>query len=255
MPTPCPQGLPPRKPGPRAALATASLLLAVAGPLLAQGPDGGQSAFVGIRFIAPAVPSRIPGRAEFPRTLGELNLRLEALASAEPPPRSYGRIFLESWRLIAGVELGLLGLTLMLPSSFSGWDFEDGYVRDGLRHLEEAWTRPPVWDTDHWFHNYIGHPYGGNVYYNTVRVRGATPMQSAVFAGAMSFWWEYVLEAMAERPSIQDLVITPVAGALLGEFVHRTTLRMREGGTSILEKAFILVFNPTHLLACGWGRP
>ena len=112
-----------------------------------------------------------------------------------------------------------------------------------------------MWDTDHWFHNFVGHPYGGSIYYNTVRVKGATPVQSFLFAGAMSLWWEYALEAMAERPSIQDIVITPVAGAVLGEFVHRTTVGMRANGTSILEKAFILVFNPTHLLQQGWNRP
>lgn len=193
-----------------------------------------------------------------PHASGEVDLALRSLsgiAEPAPAPDGFGRMFLEGWALIAGVEAALLSVTLLLPSSFSGWEFEGGLVRDGLQHLGEAWSQPPVWDTDHWLHNYVGHPYGGSVYYNTVRVKGATPVQSFLFAGAMSLWWEYALEAMAERPSIQDIVITPVAGALLGEIVHRTTIRMRGNGTSVFEKAFILVFNPTHLLQEGWNRP
>jgi hypothetical protein len=243
----------PRPAGFRIAAGLIVALTTRAPPLHGQGPDTDGARLAALRLAPPPLPVDSPGHRRFPETLGELNRRLDSLAQIPAPLDSYGRMFLEGWGLIAGVEVGLLTITLLMPSSFSGWDFEDGYVKDGLRHLEEAWTKPPVWDTDHWFHNYLGHPYGGNVYYNTVRAKGATPMQSFVFAGAMSFWWEYLLEAMAERPSIQDLVITPVAGALLGEVVHRTTIRMRRNGTSVLEKAFILVLNPTHLLRCGWG--
>ena len=193
-----------------------------------------------------------------PHAAGDLDHALRSLAGADQPvqaPDGFGKMFLEGWSLIAGVEAALLTVTLLMPSSFTGWEFDDGLVQDGLQHLGEAWSRPPVWDTDHWFHNFVGHPYGGSVYYNTVRVKGATPAQSFFFAGAMSLWWEYALEGMAERPSIQDIVITPVAGALLGEFVHRTTVHMRANGTSVFEKAFILVFNPTHMLQEGWNRP
>ena len=216
-------------------------------PLVAHGP-----AFVPHAFLAPSVPWPEPTAL----AAAEPGLEDRAdLGPLRPAPESFGRMFFEGWALIAGIEASLLAVTLLMPSSFSGWEFEDGLVRDGLQHLGEAWTKPPVWDTDHWFHNYVGHPYGGSIYYNTVRVKGATRVQSFLFAGAMSFWWEYALEGMAERPSIQDIVITPVAGALLGEFVHRTTLNMRANGTSILEKAFILVFNPTHLVQQGWNRP
>lgn len=235
------------------AASAALALLARASPLPAQGDGASGEGMAAIRFAPSPTSLAPPNPGRFPRTLAELNLRLDSLEHASPPPDSYGTMFVRGWALVAGVEVGLLALTLMMPRSFSGWDFEEGYVKDGLRHLGEAWSKPPVWDTDHWFHNYLGHPYGGSVYYNTLRVKGATPVQSFAFAGAMSFWWEYVLEAMAERPSIQDLIITPVAGAILGEVVHRTTLRMRANGTSPFEKAFILLFNPTHLLQSGWG--
>jgi multisubunit Na+/H+ antiporter MnhG subunit len=68
----------------------------------------------------------------------------------------------------------------------------------------------------------------------------------------LSTQWEYVFEAVAERPSIQDLIITPVVGSLLGEAIHRTTTRMRQNGTNILEKVFITLLNPAGAISSGY---
>lgn len=163
---------------------------------------------------------------------------------------TYRSQFWRGWALITSVEVSLLALTLMAPQDWTGW--EDDFIRDGLDNLREAWTSPPLMDDDIWFHNYLGHPYGGNVYYNTVRSQGATSAQSFFFSAFMSAQWEYVFEAVAERPSIQDLIITPVAGSILGELVHRATLAMKKNGTSLPEKAFILLFNPTHVVMKGF---
>ena len=162
------------------------------------------------------------------------------------PVPAPGQKFASSFALISGFEVTLLVGTMMLPKSFTGW--EDDFVEDGVGNLGEAWSRPPVWDTDHWFHNYVGHPYGGSIYYNTLRARGGTPFQSFVFSATMSAWWEYALEAVAERPSIQDLVVTPVAGSLLGEFTHRLAVRMRKDGSGFAERIFLTVLNPTHMI-------
>ena len=242
----------------------ARILASLAGLVLAspqlRADLGAQSIPISAEPLVALAPAHIPLMLypTPPESIGDPVPGLQPLSALGPmvaPRESFGRMFVEGWGLIAGIEAGLLAVTLLMPSSFSGWEFEDGFVSDGMQHLGEAWTKPPVWDTDHWIHNYVGHPYGGSVYYNTVRVKGATRAQSFLFAGAMSLWWEYALEGMAERPSIQDIVVTPVAGALLGEFVHRTTVSMRANGTSVFEKAFILVFNPTHLLQQGWNRP
>ena len=64
----------------------------------------------------------------------------------------------------------------------------------------------------------------------------------------MSTQWEYLFEAVAERPSTQDLIITPFAGALLGEMVHQLTQAMRRNGTNLFEDIAILILNPTSLL-------
>jgi hypothetical protein len=162
----------------------------------------------------------------------------------------FGPKFRRAWFPITGAELALLGITATLPKTWTGWS--PHFVRDGANHFKEAWTGPPIVDTDWWFHNYIGHPYGGSIYYNSVRSQGATVRQSFFMSMLLSTQWEYVFEAVAERPSIQDLVITPVVGSLLGEAIHRTTARMRRNGTNVFEKVFITLLNPAGAIASGY---
>jgi hypothetical protein len=165
-------------------------------------------------------------------------------------PPGFGHMFIKAWVPITAAEFGLLGITASLPKSWTGWSAH--FVRDGINHLERAYTRPPVWDDDWWVHNYVGHPYGGSLYYNSVRSQGATPAQSMLMATVLSTQWEYFFEAFAERPSIQDLIVTPVAGSILGELSHQLTLKLEKGGTNTGEKILILVTNPMHVAFDGF---
>jgi hypothetical protein len=209
---------------------------------------------VGVTPIADVQDSSFEDSPPFP--YGNLNLRLESadplLREPLPSPHypGYGTMFLRAWVPVTTVEFVLLGVTASLPKSWTGWSAH--FVRDGINHLERAYTRPPVWDTDWWFHNYVGHPYGGSIYYNAVRSQGASPAQSLLFSAVLSTQWEYFFEAFAERPSIQDLIVTPVAGSLLGELTHQITLNLERGGTSTGEKVLILVMNPMHVVFDGF---
>ena len=163
----------------------------------------------------------------------------------------FGPKFRRAWFPITGGELALLGITATLPKSWTGWS--NRFVAEGAAHFKTAWTRPPIMDDDHWFHNYVGHPYGGSLYFNSVRSQGATVRQSVFMSAVLSTQWEYLIEAVAERPSIQDLVITPIIGSALGELIHSATLKMKRGGTTLPEKALILVLNPMHAIFAGLG--
>lgn len=114
-----------------------------------------------------------------------------------------------------------VGVLAMLPEGVTNWN------RDKLRQqpLSERWfenvSRVPVWDNDDWKINYIGHPVAGAFYYTMARNDGMSIAGSAVFSALMStFFWEYGYEAVAERPSIQDLFVTPLIGSILGEGMH-----------------------------------
>lgn len=153
--------------------------------------------------------------------------------------------------LIGGIEvIGMVTLMLM-PKEVTKW--EKDWIKAAEKNVMRAFSTPPVWDKDGWCVNYIGHPIAGSYYYNAVRSQNATTWQSFLFATAQSCIWEYVIEGTAERPSIQDLVVTPIAGALLGEPIHLATMSMRKNGFRFFEKIFVLVFNPMFVINNGFG--
>ena len=75
------------------------------------------------------------------------------------------------------------------------------------------------WDRDSWWVNYLGHPYFGAAYYIRARERGADHVSAFVYTTVLSTLYEYGVEALFEPPSYNDLIVTPVAGALIGALV------------------------------------
>lgn len=91
---------------------------------------------------------------------------------------------------------------------------------------EEAFTRPPKWDSserafewdgDPWYVNGIGHALFGSELYLRARTCHNGVLPSLLFTVAGSTLWEYGFEANAVRPSGFDLWYTPAAGLVLGE--------------------------------------
>jgi hypothetical protein len=153
--------------------------------------------------------------------------------------------------LIGGIEVIGMATLMLMPKEVTKW--EPGWIKAAEKNLARAFSTPPVWDKDDWALNYIGHPIAGSYYYNAVRSQNATRFQSFLFATVQSCIWEYVIEGVAERPSIQDLFITPVVGSLLGEPIHLLTMSMRKNGFRFFEKVFVLVFNPMFVINNGFG--
>lgn len=152
---------------------------------------------------------------------------------------------------IGGAELFGMAVLMLSPKEVTGWSPD--WIQDAWRNMKRSFFKPPVWDDDDWQLNYIGHPIAGSFYYNSLRSQNASVFHSFLFATAQSFIWEYFIEATAEKPSTQDLIVTPIAGAILGESVHRLTINMRRNGFNFFEKVFILVFNPMFVINNGFG--
>jgi len=162
------------------------------------------------------------------------------------------------WKKIGRAELfiggaELIGITVLIlsPKEVTGWSPD--WTQDAWRNMKRSLSTPPVWDDDDWQLNYIGHPIAGSYYYNSLRSQNASIFHSFLFATAQSFIWEYFIEATAEKPSIQDLIVTPIAGAVLGESAHRLTTNMRRNGFNFFEKVFVIIFNPMFVLNNGFG--
>ena len=152
---------------------------------------------------------------------------------------------------IGGAELFGVTVLMLSPKEVTGWSSD--WTQDAWRNVKRSLSTPPVWDDDDWQLNYIGHPVAGSYYYNSLRSQNASIFHSFLFATAQSCIWEYFIEATAEKPSTQDLIVTPIVGSILGESIHRLTLNMRRNGFNFFEKVFVIIFNPMFVLNNGFG--
>lgn len=143
-------------------------------------------------------------------------------------------------------------LVLGLLQAGDAWHTGHRPFSDARDSLRRAWTKPPLWDEDSYFYNYIGHPYTGAFTYNLMRSQKASPLASWLFSCSQSLIWEFTFEATEQHPSIQDLLLTSNVGSLMGEGFHRLTGKMRKNGLSRKEKILLLLINPGHVLNNGF---
>jgi hypothetical protein len=142
--------------------------------------------------------------------------------------------------LYLGVSVIAFGILWVMPESTTGWDKDD--IREN--GITAKWSynvkAGPVFDEDDWVLNYITHPYSGAVYYMTARSCGFTVLESFTYSAIMStFFWEYGIEAFAEIPSYQDLVITPVLGSVMGEGFYYAKKSILKKDKKILKSKFL----------------
>ena len=137
----------------------------------------------------------------------------------EPLRRSYPLMLAESAGLLAGMNIG----ARLLGKSYAQITLSS--VVDNIR---SDW----VWDDDDFNTNQFGHPFQGTLYYQTARSNGFGILGSAIVTFADSLVWELAMET--EKPSLNDQIITPAAGVLLGEALHRwsATLRYTRSGSA-----------------------
>ena len=129
------------------------------------------------------------------------------------------------------VMLSAIGVLALMPESVTGWNEEELAARSLESRWKENVSTRPVWDRDDPFINYVGHPVSGAWYYTMARNDGLSVTESALFSALMStLVWEYGYEAFAEVPSIQDLIVTPLAGSLLGEWFYTLERRLDANG-------------------------
>jgi len=144
-----------------------------------------------------------------------------------------------------GYQVVGIAVLYVLPESISGWTQEDKdtYSYDKWREN----TGKLVWDSDDFFVNYVLHPYWGGAFYVRGRERGLDRVQAFWFGTLLSCLWEYGAEALFEPVSIQDLVVTPVAGFLVGEYLFapiREHIRAQRGELDVWDKMILVLTDP-----------
>ncbi|MBA4277344.1 DUF3943 domain-containing protein [Flavobacterium sp.] len=142
--------------------------------------------------------------------------------------------------IVFGTTIVAYGVLWLLPESFTQWDKEE-MKKNGIgAKWKENVKAGPVVDEDNFFLNYVMHPYFGGVYYMTARSNGFNIFESFTYSAIMStFFWEYGIEAFAEIPSVQDLIVTPVLGSVVGEGFFYAKKSILKNNSKILNSRFL----------------
>ena len=143
-----------------------------------------------------------------------------------PPPSSADKAgLIQDTKYFFAYQVAIVGLLYISPQSFSGWSDEqkDEFSFDKYKNN----VRHAVWDSDQWDINYIMHPYWGSAYYVRARERGYDENTAFWYSAALSASFEFGFEAFFEEPSLQDIIVTPVAGAFMGMYFMKLRKEIR----------------------------
>lgn len=199
------------------------------------------------------------------------NLPSNAIQNNTPPNQGYASLVNRSrsekyhsmmieTRNMGILSLGIMGLLYVMPESVSKWDKDEMKLSTLGSKWKENIKAGPIWDQDEWTINYIGHPYFGAAYYMVARNQGLTPLESGAYSFLMStFLWEMGIEAFAEVPSKQDIIITPLIGSVIGEAFYIWEQRIEANhnqvwGSSFLGKSMLILLNPAGSASAGINR-
>ncbi len=184
---------------------------------------------------------------------------VQNVPAAYPPPyRDYRRLGYDT-ALFAGAAVIGFGVLWVMPESVTNWDKEEMRDKGIFWKWKENVKAGPVWDKDDWVLNWITHPYCGGIYYMTARSSGFTALESFGYSAIMStFFWEYGIEAFAEVPSIQDLIITPVVGSAVGEGFFYAKKSIVRHDKKVLKSRFLgittlFLMDPFNTILDGFG--
>lgn len=155
--------------------------------------------------------------------------------------------------VLGGAFVSTLLVLECLPEDATAWNREEiQSVPAFKRWYRNVFKRGFEWDHDKFYFNYILHPYAGAAYYMGARSCGFNAWQSLAYSAFVStFFWELGIEAFMERPSIQDLFITPLVGSLIGEGFYKVKRKIVEngyelGGSALLGNIVVFLVDPVN---------
>ncbi len=125
--------------------------------------------------------------------------------------------------VLSAAFAGTLLVLECLPEDATSWnraELQDVPLFE--RWYDHVIKKGPEWDHDKFYFNYILHPYAGAAYFMSARTCGFNFWRSMLYCSIVSnVGWEFGVEAFMERPSVQDLLITPIVGSCIGEGFYR----------------------------------
>jgi len=174
-----------------------------------------------------------------------VNVQLSSIQNASLTKKSDFKGLVSDTKYYIGYQMGMIVVIFFLPTDISKWDKNTKAGNLFGKYWDNITN--PAWDADEWYINYIMHPYFGATYHVRARERGFDPMGGFYYSFLMSTLWEFGLEAFSEPPSIQDIIVTPFAGALLGEifmYVRKNIKQKGPGNRNAWNKFVLFITDP-----------
>jgi len=183
---------------------------------------------------SPAVPDTVPADVDmssvFPvNTLHPLERPVKSIYSFPEQNTNLGfshpdwkRMWVNTG-VLCGCYVASLFVLEMLPEDATNWNRAEFYhVPLWTRWRKHVLKRGPEWDHDNPIFNFLLHPYSGAAYFMAARSCGFSFWGSLLYSACIStIAWEFGIEAFMERPSYQDIFITPLVGSVMGEGFFR----------------------------------
>lgn len=185
-------------------------------------------------------------------TEGLQDYQIAGMGTLNSGKRHWGRAFADM-----GIILGVVETWYWVnwKVNASDWDYDLPFRDRGNRPFHKKLTDGWKFDSNTFWVNFFGHTYGGVFPYQVGRANGFNCFESLLFGFAGSLFWEYIGE-IQERVSFNDMIVTPLGGALLGEALHQTSLllerKMRKG---FLRSTVTFVLDPFRKINEFWAPP
>ena len=185
--------------------------------------------WLGLATVLPAATSR-----------AAVNEENDTESPSKNPPRPYLRVFLGE-------------LTFLALQGAWYWGHQEPSESEIAVGSGSTWgaklfsDRYFTFDQDKFNTNAVGHPVAGLLYYQIARGSGLGAGGSFLAAVAASTAWKYFGE-MNQKISINDLIVTPAAGWVLGEASYRLGSFFADGEPSFANCFGAVVFSPVATL-------
>jgi len=148
-----------------------------------------------------------------------------------------------SIQIFSAISAGMINYFAMKYTNKDDWVYKYKWP-DVKRKFLDGW----YWDPNDFNTNTLYHAYAGALYYTIARSNQYSIFESFLWSFAGSTIWEYFGE-WREQVSLNDVILTPTLGAVMGEFFFQTgNFIERNMKPSFYRETILIIIDPASWL-------